>query len=285
MALHGTTNTKAEKRRSDRLMLTVPLHVQGVDPKGGEFIEDARTVTLNRHGARIQILRPLVSGQTVRVTNLVCHKNADFRVIGPVSPRTEKGGEWGVECVDHKINIWGIQFPPSSAEDADSAAILECRNCHGVALMHLSLVEVEVLQTSGLLSKPCGACKITTQWGYAEKQLAMGAPPDEAAMLAEASQTDKGAEQRRHRRVSLQLPVLVRDYYGGVEVTKSENLSKGGFCFISEKNHLVGEGVLAACPYSASGHSIEIRAKIVRRLEIQGSTRKIYGVRYEQQAG
>ena len=282
---HGTTNAKAEKRRSDRLMLTVPLHVKGVDPQGGEFLEDARTVTLNRHGARIQIVRPLVTGQTVRVINLVSRKDAEFRVVGPVSPRTDKGGDWGVECVDHKVNIWGIQFPPSLSEEADSAALLECRNCHLVSLMHLSLVEVEVLQTSGLLSKPCGACKKTTPWGYAEKQLTMGAPPDEAAMLAEASQAEKGAEQRRHRRVSLQLHVLVRDYYGGVEVTKSENVSKGGFCFISEKNHLVGEGVLVACPYSASEHSIEVRAKIVRRLDIQGSIRKIYGVRYEQQAG
>ena len=112
----------------------------------------------------------------------------------------------------------------------------------------------------------------------------MNAPPGEAAMMAEASQEAKGAEQRRHRRVSLRLPVLVRDYYGGVEITKSENVSKGGFCFISEKNHVVGEGVLVACPYSASEQSIEVRAKIVRRTEIKGSTRKIYGVRYEQQS-
>jgi PilZ domain len=284
MTMPGTKNTKAEKRRSDRLMLTVPLQVHGRDLQGTEFIEDARTVTLNRHGARIQILRPLVSGQTVRVTNLVSRKHAEFRVIGPVSPRTDKGGEWGVECVDHAMNIWGIQFPPSTSEEAESTALLECRKCHGVSLLHLSLVEVEVLETSGLLTKPCGACKRTTQWGHAERQLAMAAPPDEAAMLAEATKAAKGADQRRHRRVSLQLPVLVRDYYGGVEITKSENVSKGGFCFISEKNHVVGEGVVVACPYGTSEHSIEIRAKIVRRTEIQGSTRKIYGVRYEQQS-
>lgn len=266
-------------------MLTVPLRVKGVDPQGKEFAEEARTVTLNRHGARIQITRPLVSGQTVRLTNLVCRRDADFRVIGPVSPRTEKGGEWGVECVDHSANIWGIQFPPPLAGDADSTAILECRKCHGVALIPVSLVEVEVLETSGLLTKPCETCKKNSHWGYAEKQLAMGAPPDEAAMLAEAGKTEKGADNRRHRRVSLQLPILVRDYYGGVEITKSENVSKGGFCFVSEKDHLVGEGVLVACPYSAAEHGIEIRAKIVRRTEFQGGPRKIYGVRYEQRAG
>lgn len=266
-------------------MLTVPLRVHGRNPQGEEFAEEARTVTLNRHGACIQITRPLLPGQTLRLNNLVSHLEANFRVVGPVSPRTEKGGEWGVECLDHKLNIWGIQFPPATAEETDSTALLECRNCHGIAVLHLSLVEVEVLETSGLLSKPCGNCKKTTPWGYAEKQVAMGAPPDEAAMLAEAGKVAQGPEQRRHRRVSLQLPVLVRDYYGGVEITKSENVSKGGFCFISEKNHLVGEGVLVACPYSASEHSIEVRAKIVRCTEVRGTRQKICGVRYEQQSG
>ena len=100
--------------------------------------------------------------------------------------------------------------------------------------------------------------------------------------IPQAGKAAQGAEQRRHRRVSLQLPILVRDYYGGVEISKSENVSKGGFCFISEKNHLVGEGVLVACPYSAAEHSIEVRAKIVRRQDLAGSERIIYGVRYEQ---
>lgn len=277
-----TKDRRLEKRRSDRLMLTIPLHVQGKDPDGTNFFENARTVTLNRHGARILIARPLAGGTTVKVTNLVSRRAADFLVVGPLTPRTETGGEWGIECLN-KADIWGIQFPPSR-EQGESQALLECRNCHAVALLHLSLVEVEVLQTSGILSKPCAQCGKTTPWGYAEKQVAMGAPPEEAAMLAEAGRAAQGAEQRRHRRVSLQMPVLVRDYYGGKEITKSENVSKGGFCFTSEKNYQMGEGVMVACPYSSSGQSIEVGAKIVRRTPIQGSERKIYGVRYDQQA-
>lgn len=285
MAHPETKKQSAEKRRSDRLMLTVPLRVQGRDSQGEEFLDDARTVTLNRHGACIQIVRPLMPGQTIRITNLVSRREAYFRIVGPVSPRTEKGGEWGVECIDQK-DIWGIQFPPSRASEDDSAALLECRKCHSVAVVHLSLVEVEVLDTSGLLAKNCKTCRKNSPWGYAEKQVAMGAPAGEAAMVEEAGKSaEKGAEQRKHRRVSLQLPVLVRDYYGGVETTKSENVSKGGFCFISEKDHLIGEGVLVACPYSAAEHSIEVRAKIVRRQEVHGSDKKVYGVRYEQQTG
>ncbi len=277
----------SDKRRSDRLMLTVPLLLSGLDLKGSGFKENARTVTLNRHGARIITLRLLSSGQTVRLTNLVSRREADFRVVGPLSPHSDKGGEWGVECLDgRQQNIWGIKFPPPPAgQEAESAALLECRRCHTVALLRVSLVEVEVLGTSGLLNKPCENCKANTPWGYAEKQVAMGAPPEEAAMMAEAgagAAPSKGADLRRHRRVALQLPVLIRDYSGKFELTKSENVSKGGFCFATEKDFHVGEGVMVACPYSGSDQTLEVSAKIVRRQSIEGASRKVYGVRYNQ---
>jgi hypothetical protein len=267
-------------------MLTIPLQVFGSDSKALAFKDEGRTVTLNRHGARIQTSRPLSSGQVVRLLSLVSKREAEFRVVGPVSPFTDKGGEWGVECVSPTDNIWGIQFPPlAEGQSAESTALLECRRCHAVALMPLSLVEVEVLETSGILSKPCQSCGATSPWGFAEKPLAMSAPPGEEAMLAEGQAAARGVDQRRHRRVTLQLPVRIRDYYGAVEITKSENVSKGGFCFTSEKNYLLGQGIMAVCPYNPAASNIEIRARIVRRQDFEGTCRRIYGVRYPPQKG
>ncbi len=271
-------------------MLTIPLRVHGKDLKGLPFEKEARSVILNRDGARIQISRPLTSSQTIRIVNLLSHREADFRVVGPVAPPTEKGGEWAVEYLNNKDNIWGIQFPPAKeGEGADSRALLECRKCHSVVLVPLSLVEVDVLETSGLLTKHCQNCDGTVPLGYAEKQLAMGSPTGESTMMAEAQAAVKaaatGAELRKHRRVCLQLPVLVRDYYGGVEITKSENVSKGGFCFASEKGYLLGQAVMAVCPYSTTTQNIEVRARIVRRSDVEGTQRKIYGVRYDPKTG
>jgi hypothetical protein len=199
----------AEKRRSDRLMLTVPLVIHGTDPRGATFKDDGRTITLNRHGARIQTGRPLRTGQVVRLVNQISHREADFRVVGPVAPFTEKGGEYGVECLQDQDNVWGIQFPPpAEGSHPDSKALMECRKCRTVAVLPLSLVEVEVLETAGILSKPCQTCDTpSAAWGYAEKQVAMQAPPGEAAMLERAQTQVKapggGIDQRRHRRVSL----------------------------------------------------------------------------------
>jgi hypothetical protein len=278
----------AGKRRSDRLMLTVPLWVMGAYPKGFPFIEDARTISLNRDGALISIFRPLRTGQSVLVFNLVTQREADFRVVGPIAPFTENGGEYGIECLKRKDNIWGIRFPsPLEGDAADPRALLECRKCTTAELMRLSLVEVEVLDAAGILSRRCRKCKGERSWGYPEQKLAMEAPPGEAEMIAEAQNhvLAIGTEHRWHRRTLLQLPILVRSFEGDTETTKTENASKSGFCFTSQKNYHVGEGLVVACPFSPTGRNIERRARIVRRLELKGLRRRVYGVRFEVQAG
>ncbi len=269
------------KRRSDRIMLTVPLSVQGNDEKGGKYQEAARTSVLNRHGARIQTRRHLQSGQTVRLINMVSRAGADFRVVGPVTPFSDSGGEFGVEYINQQENIWGIQFPPlQSGQTAESKALLECRKCHSVALLPMSLVEIEVLESSGILKKDCQHCGATTSWGHAEKQISMSGPSQSTMAEAEA-EAASGPERRRHRRVALQLPVRIRNYEGVVEISKSENISKGGFCFTSQKDYEVGEGIMTVCPYNTSGQSIEVRGRIVRRRTLEGSGTKVYAVSYD----
>ena len=85
---------------------------------------------------------------------------------------------------------------------------------------------------------------------------------------------------RRHRRVSLKLPALIRTYSGATEVTHTEDVSKGGFAFTSEKDYYLGEGLMVACPYSETDTNIEVQAQIVRRQPIQGTENKQYGVKY-----
>ena len=266
-------------------MITIPLRVSGVDANNQHFSEDTRTVTINRHGARVPVSRPLASGRVLHIANLVSHQDADFRVIGPLTPTTEKGGDWGIACVDPGENIWAIQFPPLPAGQASqSKALLECRECRSVALLDTSLVEIEVLESSGIITRKCPSCGYSTPFGYAEKQIAMAVPSEVNAMVGEAqareTSASPGADQRRHRRVALQLPALIRDYYNHVEITKTENVSKGGFCFRSDKDYLLGQGIMVVCPYNPDGSNIETRARVVRRQEAGGATRKIYGVRY-----
>lgn len=283
-----------ERRRSDRLTLTLPLLIRGVDENGEEFECEAQTINVNRDGARIRIPRFLRNGQQVRVINKLSRREAIFRVAGPLAPLTEKGGEFGFMgpislenqqksetgsiSIDSSASLWGIRFPPLVAgQDSAPKALLACRQCKTVELIHSSLIEIEVLETSGILTRLCVKCQSETPWGYSEGALETIDSPNEAPLPAGAT----AAERRRHRRVVLQMPVLIRDYFGGVEVTKSENVSKGGVGFASEKTYQIGEGVMIACPYDKASHNIEVPGHIASRREVAGTNCKIYGVRYK----
>lgn len=273
-----------ERRRSERLLLTVPIHVEGVDPAGEKFGEDTRTIVINRQGARIFLKRSVAAGAVLVVSTHTGRRKAMFRVVGPTQPITLEGGEWGLECLEEKCNLWGIGFPPAQVEEGFGSALIECRRCHTPKLSRLSLVEVEVLGTSGLLVKECEKCGRSTPWSYSEPSSAISAnDPGTSLPYPESVETSKAGIQRRiHNRVALQLPIRVRSYYGIEEFIRSENVSRGGLCFITDKVYEVGEVLLITCPYEKGGHNIEVRGQVVRRRDMMGTGRKIYGISYER---
>jgi hypothetical protein len=275
---------EVERRRSERLLITVPIRVEGIDRDGEKFAEAAQTLVINRQGARIYLKRMVTAGAVLMITTSVGHRSAKFRVVGPTQPYSCEGGEWGVECQEPNCNIWGIGFPPPAGEDGTCTALLECRRCHTVKLSHLSMVEHEVLGTSGLLVKQCDACGRSTSWSYKEPSVPVtgedAPPPLPSPESLVENQTE--ANRRTHNRVALQLPLRVRSFYGTEEFTRTENVSRGGVCFVTERSYEIGEVVLVTCPYEKSGHNIEVRGQVVRRREMQGTGRKIYGVSYER---
>jgi hypothetical protein len=271
-----------EQRRSPRIMFSIPVTVRGVDEKGKPFETTGRTITLNRHGARVQVSRPLKPGQTVRVINQGTDAEAEFRVVGPISPPLDHVGEWGVECLRVDKNIWDIYFPPSS-EDSDAHVLLSCRNCHLLSLQSLSLVEVEVLETAGLLTKPCVRCGDSTPWGYPQRAFEVETKAYQAAVTAATSGAPTlTAERRKSSRKPAQLPVRVRDYYGEMEIAQTENICQEGFCFSSPRKYHVGQGIVVICPFDAGNEKPEVRARIIRTEAGSAQGWSIYGVRYEQ---
>jgi len=278
------TPKEADRRRSERLLITVPIRVEGLDREGMKFSEDSRTVVINRHGARIYLQRMVAAGAVLLVTTLVGHRSAKFRVVGPTQPPTGGGGEWGIECQESNSNIWGIGFPPSSAAEGACAALLECRRCHAVKLSQLSMIEHEVLSTSGLLVKECEACARSTAWSFREPSVPISSDDTGGTLSSsESISAQQAASNRRyHNRVALQLPIRVRSYYGAEEFARTENVSRSGMCFVTDRNYEIGEFILVTCPFEKGGHNIEIRGQVVRCREMQGTGRKIYGVHYER---
>ena len=272
------------RRRSERLFLTFPIRVEGSDANGSRFSETTRTIVVNRQGARIHLKQSVKFGQNVTITNVMNGRKATFRVVGLASPRTDAGGEWGVECLDERQALWGIDFPPLDETSASSSVLLECRRCRGVSLTSISTVEYDILESAGALSRECKTCLQVTPWGYSRNPV--GAPPPaEVAAATEPSAApapSPAADKRISPRVSLRLPIRVRSWHGVTEFTKSENVSKSGIAFATDKIFEVGEALQITCPYNPAGDNIEVRARVVRRAEVSGGGRYLYGAEYER---
>ncbi len=268
-----------EKRRSDRLLLTLPLRVEGADARGEAFKVTARTVNVSRHGAQVHIPRHLATGQNVRLHNPLVRHEADFRVVAPISSSTERGGHYGVECLDAQRNIWQIHFPSTeNGAPSDARALLDCRICGTVRLAGLTFGELEALRTIGMVAKSCEVCKAETPTRYA--QLGTGKPGQENWMASLARLT----KPRRHRRVFLQLPIGLRDARYRMEVARTENVSRGGFCFTSERDYPAAEHVMVVFPGDSVSRQVEIPAQVVWQQALARSKRSVYGMRCERPA-
>lgn len=277
--------TGAERRRSDRLWLTVPLRCQSVDSNGVSVELDGRAVSLSRYGARIQYPLPLGKGQAVMVRSPIGHHEAQFRVVQPIVSSKEKDGEYGVECMNENENFWGIDFPTrAEGESADAKALLECRVCHNMALVPMTLLEVAALRSIGKVGMSCHHCNIETPWSYAEVRVRVH-PSNKDSRLGPTSWITSAIAplERGHRRVYMQMPLGLRDSRGSAEVTRTENISKCGFCFTSEKKYLTGEIVMSVFPIDPITQKTELPARIVREQTIEGSDRRFYGATFESQ--
>jgi len=223
-------------------------------------------------------LRP---GQTLNVTNPSSSAEAEFHVVGPLAPPFDHVGEWGVECLHADEKIWKIDFPPPD-EGSGAHILLECRVCHALTLQSLSLMEVEVLETAGLLTKPCPHCGKSSTWGYPPEAYEVAAQPEEATSVPAIDPLLLAQNRRKRYRKQAQLPVRVRNYYGDIDMAQTENISHDGFCFSTLREYHVGQGIVVICPFDAAMEKPEALARIVRIGPESHPERYIYGVRYDQ---
>lgn len=271
------------RRRSDRLQLTLPIRVVGSDVRGRRFGQNTRTVMVSRHGARILLKHAVFSGESLRVTNRLNNRGADFRLVEPARPEGNQTGDWGVACRDEKENIWDIEFPSPTHAEGTYGALLECRRCRRVALTYLLPVELDALWNEGFLTQVCKFCGRPANWGFSQLQAALPLPgEDKEGTLEEFLETPPPLTNRRASfRAPVQLPLRVRTSSGANEITESEDLSKSGLAFISDKYYEVGEEIWVTCPYQPYQKSIEVHARIMRRTDLKSTHRRVIGVQFE----
>ncbi|MBI1939996.1 MAG: PilZ domain-containing protein [Acidobacteria bacterium] len=275
--------SETDRRRTERLLLTVPIRVIGFAAHGSGFTEDTHAIEVNRAGARIALKHRVAPDDSLRIVNLQNYNEADFRVVGKTRLAGGEAAEWGVECLDSGRNIWGIDFPPPLPdENSQAGALLQCQGCGKQALSVLSLMELTILESTDVLQRPCDVCAQHSPWVYADRVSGPGdlPPLEPAPSPPPVEKRDEGIERRVHRRVALKLPVLVRNHKGEEQIARSENISKGGLAVCLPMMLEVGEIVTVVCPYTAGGQNLEQKAEVRRRADFVAGEKWLYGLKY-----
>jgi hypothetical protein len=101
----------ANQRRSQRILLSVPLRVSGKRTNGTPFVEHAKTLIVNAHGALLQLQEPVWEGQMLSVRNVTTGEEIPCKVVD-LSPVANGVSEIGVEFAQPNAHFWRVSFPP-----------------------------------------------------------------------------------------------------------------------------------------------------------------------------
>lgn len=263
-----------QRRRSDRISLSVPIWVKGVGRDGLALAERAKTVALSRHGATIVLMRAVLPGDCLTICHIESGTEVECRVV------EEVGGQkdihlYGVALVNPEINPWAIDFPPlARAENAAARVLLECNACRNIGVVYLDEMEAEVFVSSRYISRPCLQCQRTTLWR--DRHAVAG-----GYLAASGHRT---TNDRLRPRVQTRIPVCIRQRGLGDEVALTENLSRGGFSFKSPTYYYAGSIVHAAVPYSPGSGNIFAPARIIHARPVPSEGVNHHGLAHIQVA-
>jgi hypothetical protein len=99
------------RRRSMRVLLSVPILVRGKTAKNQEFSEETRTLVVNAHGALISLAATVVANQRIFVSNNATQQTQECRIVYLGSTQAGKA-QMGVEFLKPSPTFWQIDFPP-----------------------------------------------------------------------------------------------------------------------------------------------------------------------------
>jgi hypothetical protein len=99
------------RRRSMRVLLSVPILVSGKTANNQDFKEETRTLVVNAHGALIALEAQVAAQQNVTLSNKATQQSIDCRVVHLGSTQGGKT-QVGLEFVRPSGKFWQIDFPP-----------------------------------------------------------------------------------------------------------------------------------------------------------------------------
>lgn len=104
-------NRYTNQRRSQRVLLSVHILIEGQRINGQPFAEDTHTVVVSVHGALIFLAESVKVAQPLTVRNVKSGEQVACKVVD-VGPIHEGKHEIGIEFIEPSRGFWRVAFPP-----------------------------------------------------------------------------------------------------------------------------------------------------------------------------
>jgi PilZ domain len=168
---------RGRRRRSERIPAEIHLRITSTSTTDQPFTEDARSLTISRHGASILCQRKLAAGEDLLITRLDTGKQASARVAGMIADRAD-GYVYALEFTHPQIDLWETEFPRASDSDETSDRVfLVCGCCGKVEAVQFGDSKLGRFEMTHGVLLYCIQCQAMTRW----KQHPEDAPPGEPA--------------------------------------------------------------------------------------------------------
>lgn len=114
----SSAERNAEKRRSMRVTLALPVHVRGGGNGKPNFQEETSTIQVSAHGCMVRLAAKVERAQDITLINKKTAEALDCKVT--FLGQTELGKtEVGVEFTEPSPVFWRIAFPPEDWDPSE----------------------------------------------------------------------------------------------------------------------------------------------------------------------
>jgi hypothetical protein len=104
-----------ERRRTVRVMLSVPMRVSGHTQIGERFSIRALSHSVSLHGASIELELEVVLGEILQLENEITKERVEGKVVS--IRRTRDGKKYvSIEFISEDANFWHMAFPVPGAK-------------------------------------------------------------------------------------------------------------------------------------------------------------------------
>jgi hypothetical protein len=104
-----------ERRRTVRVLLSVPLRVHGITAEGETYAVDTKSHTVTLHGASMELGRTVALGDVLLLEHGTTHEQAEAKVVNMKKSSRDGKVLVGVEFTDRNLNFWHVVFPAPGA--------------------------------------------------------------------------------------------------------------------------------------------------------------------------